>query len=215
MHSALGEPARLAIVDCLMLGDAAPSRLQAVLGMSSNLMSHHLGVLQRAGVLRRTRSQADRRRIYLSLQPAVRGVLAAASPRYAARVVFVCTENAARSQLAAALWAQRADLPVTSAGTHPAAQVHPHTLATARRHNLPLSPFVPRRLEDVIAPDDLIVAVCDRAYEHQRSPTDWLHWSVPDPVDIGHETAFDLTLTELDERLSGLIPAVTPHPHHN
>lgn len=209
-YRALGEPARLAIVDSLMLGDAAPSQLQARLGMASNLLAHHLGVLERAGVVRRSRSQADQRRTYLRLSAHVADLLGQTIPRVAARVVFVCTENAARSQLAASLWSCRSDLPVTSAGTHPARQVHPRALATARRHNLPLAPMVPRRLQNVLRGGDLVVAVCDRAYEHMRSPTDWLHWSVPDPTHSVDDTAFDRVVTELGTRVDRLVPAVVP-----
>jgi hypothetical protein len=39
LHAALGEPARLAIVDLLTLGDAAPSELGKALGLPSNLLA--------------------------------------------------------------------------------------------------------------------------------------------------------------------------------
>ncbi|MBC8094125.1 MAG: winged helix-turn-helix transcriptional regulator, partial [Pseudonocardia sp.] len=96
VHSALGDPGRLAIVDALTLGDVSPSALQEALGMASNLLAHHVKVLERAGVVRRVRSEGDRRRSYLSVVPdALTGLNPAASIA-AARVVFVCTENAAR-----------------------------------------------------------------------------------------------------------------------
>ena len=60
--------------------------------------------------------------------------MAALSPppvRAVSRVVFVCTHNSARSQLATALWAQRSMVPVASAGTRPAARVHPRAVRVA------------------------------------------------------------------------------------
>lgn len=56
LHNALGDAARLAIVDALVVADASPSQLQADLGMASNLLAHHVRVLEGVGVLRRARS---------------------------------------------------------------------------------------------------------------------------------------------------------------
>jgi DNA-binding transcriptional ArsR family regulator len=100
-HAALSDPARLLIVDTLSLGDASPSELQALLAMPSNLLAHHLRVLEHEGMVVRTRSEADRRRSYLRLVPAALDGLVPRADGTAARVVFVCTANAARSQLAA------------------------------------------------------------------------------------------------------------------
>src|SRR3954469_25924766 len=68
LHAALGEPVRLAIADQLALGDASPGELAARFGMATNLLAFHLGVLDQAGVVRRVRSQGDRRRQYLQLR---------------------------------------------------------------------------------------------------------------------------------------------------
>src|SRR5689334_23808301 len=69
VHAALADPARLAITDTLLAGDASPSELAAMLMMPSNLLAHHLHVLQQAGVITRRRSEGDRRRTYLRLIP--------------------------------------------------------------------------------------------------------------------------------------------------
>src|SRR5688572_8714669 len=69
LHGALSDPARLRIVDWLSLGDRSPGELQSALGMPSNLLAHHLAVLERQGLLVRHRSEADRRRYYLRLVP--------------------------------------------------------------------------------------------------------------------------------------------------
>ena len=169
MHAALGERVRLAIVDRLMLGDVAPGELSAAFGLPTNLLAHHLRVLEEAGLIRRGRSEGDRRRSYVQLahdDPAV-AVLAHPGrlPERVQRVVFVCTHNSARSQLAAAAWAQLSSLPVASAGTHPADQVHPRAIRTGRRHGLRLEQARTAHLSDVVLPEDLVVAVCDRAHE--------------------------------------------------
>ena len=49
LHAALGDPARLAIIDMLTLGEASPSELQALLEMPSNLLAHHVRTLERVG----------------------------------------------------------------------------------------------------------------------------------------------------------------------
>lgn len=208
VFAALADPARLAIVDHLLLADASPSELRAVLGMQSNLLAHHLGVLKRAGVVRDTRSEADGRRTYLSLNRPALETLVPAAQRRARRVVFVCTQNSARSQLAAAIWNRRSELPATSAGTHPAARVHPGAVAAARRHKLHLRPHTPRHLSDVLAADDLVIAVCDNAHEELPGGLARLHWSVPDPARTERVEAFDAAVGELTDRIVHLVPNV-------
>src|SRR6266568_4416489 len=103
VHAALAEPARLAVVDELLVGDRSPGELAEALGLPSNLVAHHLKVLAEAGVVARSRSEADRRRTYLRLVPEALAELVPAAVLTAPRVIFVCTHNSARSQLAAAL----------------------------------------------------------------------------------------------------------------
>src|ERR1035438_1126286 len=69
VHAALADPARLLITDTLAVGDVSPSELAAMLAMPSNLLAHHLHVLEQAGLLTRRRSEGDRRRSYLRLVP--------------------------------------------------------------------------------------------------------------------------------------------------
>lgn len=202
MHHALGDPSRLAIVDALAFGEASPSELQSVLELPSNLLAHHVGVLERAGIVTRTRSEGDRRRTYLGLVPGALDALGTVAAREAARVVFVCTQNSARSQLAAAIWNARAEVPATSAGTHPAPAVHPGAVAAAQRHAVPMEPTTPRYTVDVVRPGDLVVTVCDAA--HEELPGD-AHWSVADPARSGD---FDRAVSDLAGRISRLAPAV-------
>lgn len=210
MHAALADPNRLRIVDHLSLGDASPSELQAALSMASNLLAHHLKVLEDCGLVQRDTSHADRRRTYVRLSPSWLGDLLPRANSVASRVVFVCTQNSARSQLATALWGQRSSIPATSAGTHPAASVHPDAVAAARRHQLSLTGVSPQLLSEVIRPDDLIVVVCDNAHEHLPADLNRLHWSVPDPVASARPEAFDDAIDELSERIDTLAQAVTP-----
>ena len=100
----------------------------------------------------RHRSEADRRRTYLALAPGAFDALRPVRVHDAVRVVFVCTDNSARSQLAAALWNDASPVPATSAGTHPAPAVHPGAVAAAHRHRVPLVPAAPRYLNDVLRP---------------------------------------------------------------
>lgn len=214
VHAALADPARLRIVDHLSFGDASPSELQALLGMGSNLLAHHVGALQRVGLVARRRSEADRRRSYLRLVPeALDGLLSAGATR-ASRVVFVCTANSARSQLAVALWQQRSPVPAASAGTHPAATVAPGARDAARRHGLTLTGAHPRQLGEVISVDDFVVTVCDNAHEQlagagTAAVNRSVHWAVPDPVRVGTEAAFDAAYAELDARITHLVPRLT------
>ncbi|MFI7679403.1 helix-turn-helix domain-containing protein [Actinophytocola sp. NPDC049390] len=206
LHAALGEPARLAIVDRLILGDAAPGELSRALGVPSNLLAHHVKLLEQAGVVERSRSEGDHRRTYLRLRPAALADLAPAGAVRAPRVVFVCTHNSARSQLAAALWARRSSIPAASAGTEPAERVHPLAVATAREHGLSLARAATAHVDAVLQPDDLVVAVCDTA--HEQLDVDRLHWSVPDPSLTGTEAAFDRAFTDLADRVDRLVPVV-------
>jgi ArsR family transcriptional regulator, arsenate/arsenite/antimonite-responsive transcriptional repressor / arsenate reductase (thioredoxin) len=207
VHAALGDPARLAIVDRLLLGDASPSELGSSLGLSSNLLAHHVKQLERAGVLERSRSEGDHRRTYLRLRPDALSGLAPAGMVRAPRVVFVCTHNSARSQLAAALWARASEVPAASAGTEPAAAVHPRAVVAARGRGLSLARARTAHVAEVLRPDDLVVAVCDNAHE-QLGPAERLHWSVPDPARSSARNAFDRALGELADRVGRLAPAV-------
>jgi protein-tyrosine-phosphatase/DNA-binding HxlR family transcriptional regulator len=212
VHAALGEPVRLAIVDCLVLGDASPSEIGHDLGLSSNLLAHHVKLLEQAGVLARSRSEGDHRRTYLRLRPDALASLAPAGIVRAPRVVFVCTHNSARSQLAAALWQQGSPVPAASAGTEPATRVHPLAVAVARGHGLTLAPAGTSHVDDVLRPDDLVIAVCDNAHEHLGDLGDpareRLHWSVPDPARSRSRAAFDRAFDDLADRVDRLVPAV-------
>jgi protein-tyrosine-phosphatase/DNA-binding HxlR family transcriptional regulator len=212
VHAALGDPARLAIVDALTLGDASPGEIGHDLGMPTNLVAHHVKVLQDAGLIVRTRSEGDRRRTYLRLVPQVLASLTPPALEGAGRVVFVCTHNSARSQLAAALWRDRIGGQVASAGTKPATRVHPRAVKVAHRHGLDLDATGTAHIADVVHDGDLVIAVCDNAHEDMTGPArSRLHWSVPDPVRVDTDEAFEAAYTDLAGRIDRLAPAVSPH----
>jgi protein-tyrosine-phosphatase len=192
------------IIDTLSIGDASPSELATSLHMASNLVAHHLNVLDAEGLIERRRSEGDQRRTYLRLRRSPFDLLALPTAP-AKRVLFVCTANSARSHLAAVLWRRTSPIPAASAGTHPAERIDPGALAAAARHNLPLRRLRPRPISDAHRDGDLIITVCDLAHEELRG-LDRLHWSIADPVPIGTPTAFDQTVTELDRRVNDLAP---------
>jgi ArsR family transcriptional regulator, arsenate/arsenite/antimonite-responsive transcriptional repressor / arsenate reductase (thioredoxin) len=205
VHAALADPARLQIADTLSVGDSSPSELAAMLPMGSNLLAHHLHVLEQAGLITRRRSDGDRRRTYLQLVPDALDSLNRTAARSARRVLFVCTANSARSHLAAALWRRASNLPAASAGTHPAARIEAGALAAASRHHLPMRRLRPRHISDVQRDGDLVITVCDMAREELGRQAA-VHWSVPDPVPAGDPASFDAALAELSHRVERLAP---------
>jgi ArsR family transcriptional regulator, arsenate/arsenite/antimonite-responsive transcriptional repressor / arsenate reductase (thioredoxin) len=209
LHAALSDPGRLRIIDTLSVGDAAPSELAGMLAMPSNLLAHHLRVLEAEGLITRTRSEGDKRRSYVRLVPATLDELTPPPLRATARVVFVCTANSARSQLAAALWRHASPVPAASAGTHPAERIDSGAVAAAERHHLPLRRVRPRPIADVAEAGDLVITVCDLAHEELGQCAD-LHWSVPDPARTGTPAAFDAAYAELTRRVSDLAPRLRP-----
>ena len=218
VHAALGEPVRLAIVDRLGPGDASPGELAAAVGLGTNLLAHHLKVLAEAGVIRRVRSEGDKRRSYVRLclddpmvWAAAQAGLGSQLPvgRPVPRVVFVCTANSARSQLAAARWNAISPVPAASAGTHPAVRVHPRAAATGRRHGLRLGRAKPVGLEQVLRDGDLVVAVCDNVHEELDPGRDRLHWSIPDPVRVDTDEAFETAYADITRRVERLAATVT------
>lgn len=202
-HAALSDVGRLRVVDSLEVSDISPRDLAAALGMSSNLLAHHLKVLEAAGLVRRLPSESDGRRTYVRLVPEALAALGRfpTPPLPEGRVVFVCSGNSARSQLAAAVWSTRTGRPVASAGTRPAARIHPGTVRIARSHGLRLLADRPASTDEVLAAEDVIITVCDSA--DREVDVDHTHWSIPDPVRVGTPAAFEHALADLTHRIDG------------
>jgi protein-tyrosine-phosphatase len=207
-HAALGDPVRLAIIEDLVSSDRTSLELQERAGLASNSLAYHLDVLEQAGLITRCQSRGDRRRRYICLVPSALPeplARAAVGPRSA---LFVCTRNSARSPLAAALWRQLTAKPAISAGTRPAARINRGAVAAGQRAGVDLAAARPRPLDAIDAFPDLVVTVCDQAHEELDPASDWLHWSVPDPVEVGTRAAFDATVRELRDRITALAETV-------
>jgi ArsR family transcriptional regulator, arsenate/arsenite/antimonite-responsive transcriptional repressor / arsenate reductase (thioredoxin) len=201
----LGDPVRLAIVDELTATDRAPVELRRLVTVPSNLLAHHLDVLETVGLISRSRSSGDGRRRYLHLHLDALEGLVPGVRRRAQRALFLCTHNSARSQLAAAMWSQLTNQAADSAGTHPADRVHPGAIAAGRRAGLDLTNAYPKRLDSLRRRAALVVTVCDRAHEELDAEPTWLHWSIPDPVANPTRAAFDATVAELRSRITALV----------
>jgi len=203
-HAALGDPVRLAIVDEIAISDRAPVELRGLTGLESNLLAHHLDVLENAGLITRNRSSGDRRRRYVHLERAALEDLALGRGVTMSPALFVCTHNSARSQLAAALWRHLTGIDAMSAGTSPAERVHAGAVASASRAGLDLVGAQPRGLDQIGTLPPIVVTVCDRAHEELGARPEWLHWSIPDPVLDATPTAFDAARDELWARIDEL-----------
>ena len=176
--AALGDPVRLAIVDELAVSDLAPVELRRLTGIESNLLAHHLDVLEANRLISRHRSSGDGRRRYVRLEHDSLPSLNGGRQLTLGGALFVCTHNSARSQLAAALWAQLTGIDAISAGTSPADRIHPGAITSARRAGLDLADARPRRIGDVRTAAAAGITVCDRADEELEPKPHWLHWSI-------------------------------------
>jgi len=209
MHAALGDPLRLAIADELATSDRSPKELGDTLGIASNLLAHHLDVLESVGLITRAASAGDRRRKYVRLTREALAHLQLAPAPLGGDVLFLCSHNSARSQLAAALWRARTGRPAQSAGTHPADRVHPGAVAAARRAGLRIDRATPT-LVGVIDTTTQVVTVCDRAHEELAHEPTWWHWSIADPTQAATAAAFDAVVAELQSRIDAVL-AAPPH----
>jgi protein-tyrosine-phosphatase/DNA-binding transcriptional ArsR family regulator len=206
VHAALGEPARLAIVEELVTSDRSPTELGVRLGIPSNLLAHHLEVLEHAGLIARSPSAGDGRRKYVHLVRGPAAEFGVTGHVTAREMLFVCTHNSARSQLAAAIWTARTGRRARSAGTRPATRVHRGAVAAAKRAGLSLADAVPTALGEV--PSGVqVVTVCDLVHEELDAAAEWWHWSIPDPVERGDAAAFDAVVVELEERMTSVVGA--------
>lgn len=209
-YAALGDPSRLAIIDLLANADLASGELATQVGLPTNLIAHHLRVLEEAGLVSRRRSEGDGRRTYVTRTPACNHLLGAGHSARPRKVAFVCSQNSARSQLAESYWRTVSEIPVVSGGTHPAGLVHPRAVAVGRRHGLDLTAARPRLAAEVLSGDELVIAVCDRAYEDLD--THPLHWSIPDPALVDGMAAFDAAYDDISGRIARLTASFEGEP---
>jgi protein-tyrosine-phosphatase/DNA-binding transcriptional ArsR family regulator len=226
-----GHGLRWRLLSELARSDRQVRELTALVGQPQSLVSYHLGRLRAGGLVAMRRSSADRRETYYRIDLVRYGDLladAAAAlhpglrpgpPRHAPRVssagsvLFLCTGNSARSQIAEALLRHHGGdaVEVFSAGSHPK-RLHPDAVRVMRerfgidiadqrvKH---LSEFTGRRF-------DYVISLCDRLREvcpEFPGPPALIHWSIPDPAAVrqGRYPAFEQTAAELDTRVRFLI----------
>jgi protein-tyrosine-phosphatase len=220
-----GHPLRWRLLTALSGSDLRVGELCALAGERQSLVSYHLRLLREAGLVRARRSSADGRDSYYALDLArCRALLAAAGTalhpglapvprerRARAHVLFVCTGNSARSQMAEALCEHGSGgtIRAASAGSHPTA-LHPRAVEVMRARGIdiagrsakPLTTFSGRRF-------DRVVSLCDRVREHCPDAT--AHWSVPEPRD---DAAFEAVADELETRVGFLVDALNAGGPH-
>jgi protein-tyrosine-phosphatase/DNA-binding transcriptional ArsR family regulator len=233
-----GHPLRWRLLRELARSDRRVGELSELAGERQNLVSYHLRQLRDGDLVSARRSLADGRDTYYVLELARCGELLASAgaslhPGLAppagsqargdrgsarARVLFLCTGNSARSQMAEALAEQLSDGAVraTSAGSHPK-PLHPNAVRVMRARGIdlsgrrakPLSEFTSQRF-------DYVISLCDRVREvcpEFPGPPRAIHWSVHDPArepgtDDQTLPTFERTAAELETRIGFLLAAI-------
>ena len=236
-----GHPLRWRLLSDLARSDRTVHELTALVGQPQNLVSYHLGKLRDARLVSARRSSADRRDAYYTVSLTRLGELLAATgealhpglcltppppsgaPAGAVpvRVLFLCTGNSARSQMAEALARVRSGglVEAHSAGSHPK-PLHPnavrvmrdeHAIDLAGQRSKHLSVFARQRFDRVISLCDRVREVCP---EFPGRP-ETVHWSIPDPAagladgdDEASYPAFRQTADELETRIGFLLAAL-------
>ena len=138
------------------------------------------------------------------------------APRRELRVLFLCTGNSARSQMAEALlnWKGKGRFHAESAGSRPAARVNLHAIETLREWGVPWNGHAPRGLDGLERePWDFVITVCDRAKEscpYFPGQPMLAHWGMPDPAEVTGDdeqirTAFRNAFLLLSRRLELLL----------
>jgi ArsR family transcriptional regulator, arsenate/arsenite/antimonite-responsive transcriptional repressor / arsenate reductase (thioredoxin) len=223
----LSDPLRWQLVVELGRSDRRVGELVQLLGKPQNLVSYHLAELRRAGIVTARRSSADGRDVYyradllacrdrlaqagLSLSPAS----AVEHRRARTRVLFLCTGNSARSQMAEALVEHRSAGAVQSrsAGSHPK-PLHPNAVRVMAERGIDISGrptkllarFARHRFDRVITLCDKVREVCP---EFPGAPVA-SHWSLPDPAAAGDSDeatypAFQAVADEIESRVTLLL----------
>ena len=132
------------------------------------------------------------------------------------RVLFLCTHNSARSQMAEALLAQIGGerFEVTSAGTE-ATRVHPLAVRAMAEVGIDISDVRSKHLDEYLGQGfDYVITVCDRA--RAACPVfpggaETLHWDIDDPAevngtDVERRAAFERAMLELSRRIHTFLP---------
>jgi ArsR family transcriptional regulator, arsenate/arsenite/antimonite-responsive transcriptional repressor / arsenate reductase (thioredoxin) len=234
-----GHPVRWGLLSELALSDRTVAELCVLLGRPHNLVSYHLGRLRSERVVSRRRSAADGREGYYTLDlHRCSELLAAAavalhpglnaSPTQhergvtsggrRGRLLFLCTGNSARSQMAEALAVQlgAGAVEACSAGSHPK-PLHPNAVRVMRARGIEIAGRRSKHLREFGEQHfDHVVSLCDRVREicpEFPGQPNLVHWSIPDPAREGgsdDETypAFERTADELADRIRFLLELI-------
>jgi ArsR family transcriptional regulator, arsenate/arsenite/antimonite-responsive transcriptional repressor / arsenate reductase (thioredoxin) len=233
-----GHPLRWRLLSELARSDRRVGELCALAGRRQSLVSYHLRQLRDGGLVSMRRSAADGRDTYYVLDLARCGELLSSAgvslhPGLAptpwaragrepgstpARVLFLCTGNSARSQIAEALCERLSGGAVSaaSAGSHPK-PLHPNAVRVMRARRIDLARRRSKHLSEFAAQRfDYVISLCDRVREVCPEFPGWpepIHWSIPDPArepgsDEQTLPAFERTATELGTRIGFLIEAI-------
>src|SRR3954467_7739663 len=233
-----GHPLRWQLLSDLARSDRRVGELCELAGQPQNLVSYHLRRLRDGGLVSARRSSADGRDSYYTLDlNRCRELIAAAGKSLhpglvptpipsddrgraapLARVLFLCTGNSARSQMAEALCEELSGGAVSaaSAGSHPK-PLHPHAVRVMRDRGIDLAGRDSKHLSEFSGQRfDYVISLCDRVREvcpEFPGGPELIHWSIPDPArEPGSEEetlpAFERTATELCTRIGFLIDAI-------
>ena len=233
-----GHPLRWRLLGELATGDRTVHELTGLVGEAQNLVSYHLGKLREAGLVATRRSSADGRDAYYTVDLTRIGELLSATagalhpglrftPPAGGRngpgtvtVLFLCTGNSARSQMAEALVRERSGGAVQaySAGSHPK-PLHPNAVRVMRdEHGVDLAGHASKHLS-VFADEhlDWVISLCDRVREvcpEFPGDPETIHWSIPDPTAGGADDeasypAFQQLAAELETRIGFLLAVLT------
>jgi arsenate reductase len=133
------------------------------------------------------------------------------------RVLFLCTHNSARSQMAEGLLRHAAPAAaVASAGTE-ATRVHPLAVAALARRGIDIRGQYSKTIAALAAREfDYVITVCDAAAQACPvfpGPAVRFHWSLPDPTAVGGDddarsAAFEATARDLEARIGDFLAAL-------
>jgi ArsR family transcriptional regulator, arsenate/arsenite/antimonite-responsive transcriptional repressor / arsenate reductase (thioredoxin) len=238
-----GHPLRWALLGELARSDRQVHELTALLGRPQSLVSYHLGRLRAGLLVSMRRSSADRRDAYYSVDLTRCGDLLAATgaalhpglrlapPAPAAgpqaaerrpRVLFLCTGNSARSQIAEALLGHLADgtVEARSAGSHPKS-LDLNAVRVMREHGIDLSGRAAKNLSEFTGQRfQYVITLCDRVREicpDFPGHPDLIHWSIADPARESGDgadryAAFQRVAADLRTRIGFLLHLIGHQP---
>lgn len=128
------------------------------------------------------------------------------------RVLFVCVQNAGRSQMAEALFSRAAEgqHEARSAGTAPAERVHPVVVEAMRELGAELDGRIPRRLEQADAEwaDVVVTMGCGDACPYIPGKR-YVDWELEDPAGKPLDEVRRIR-NEIAQRVDGLVGELSP-----